>query len=382
MLRLSPPSPCPDGCLALAHPWQRPSGPCRVLGLALVAAVSLAGCGSDAGDPGAAVPQPSSATVDEDAGTEDARDESQRARPVLASPSELAVDQGDPLAAVRARGSGRVVVVYTPSDGWSYEDSRGHLTGVNIEILRDFFAWVEAREGVRLNVAWAPDEDWARFYRRVRNGSEGVFGVGNVTITQERRGELDFSPPYLNNVAVLITHASVPELESLEASPEAFEGFTAYPYRGTLHEERINRLRERRIPGLRVIPLESNEEILGTIAEGPERLAFIDVHGYWRAMERGLPIRRHPAADDASETFGVILPRGSDWTPLLEEFFEEGDGYRNRPRYLEVLREHLGEGLAELLEEARLSREALATPDAPGPRDAPDPPDPPDPPAT
>jgi ABC-type amino acid transport substrate-binding protein len=333
--------------------------------LALLAVVSMAGCGSDSGDPGSGVPQPATTVAESGPRAEDAQEDSRRSRPVLASPSELAVDQGDPLAAVRARGSGRVVVVYTPSDGWSYEDARGRLTGVNIEILRDFFDWVQVREGVRLDVAWAPDEDWARFYRRVRNGSDGVFGVGNVTITQERRGELDFSPPYLNNVAVLITHASVPELESLEASPEAFEGFTAYPYRGTLHEERINRLRERRIPGLRVIPLESNEEILGTIAEGPERLAFIDVHGYWRAMERGLPIRRHPAADDASETFGVILPRGSDWTPLLEEFFEEGDGYRNRPRYLEILREHLGDGLAELLEEARLSREALANPGSP-----------------
>ncbi|TVP47700.1 MAG: amino acid ABC transporter substrate-binding protein [Gemmatimonadales bacterium] len=335
--------------------------------LALLAAVTIAGagCGSDAGDPATGVPQPAAPVLDEGTRTDEAREDPRQNRPVLASPSELAVDQGDPLAAVRARGSGRVVVVYTPSDGWSYEDAGRRLTGVNVEILRDFFAWVEAREGVRLDVSWAADDDWARFYRRVRNGSEGVFGIGNVTITQERRGELDFSPPYLNNVAVLITHASVPELESLEASTEAFEGFTAYPYRGTLHEERINRLRERRIPGLRVIPLESNDEILGTIAEGPERLAFIDVHAYWRAMERGLPIRRHPAADDASETFGVVLPRGSDWTPLLEEFFEEGEGYRNRPRYLEILREHLGEGLTELLEEARLSREELAAPGPP-----------------
>ncbi len=287
------------------------------------------------------------------------RETERAARPVLAAPSEVAVDQGISVARLREAGEGQVVVVYTPSDGWSYTASNGRLTGVTVEILREFFQWVEAREGVRIDVAWSPDEDWARLYRRVRNGSNGVFGIANVTITQQRRGELDFSPPYLNNVAVLITHASVPELPSLEAAPEAFEGFTAFPYRGTLHEERMNHLRERRIPGLRVIPLESNEEILEAISEGPGRLAWIDVHAYWRGVERGLPLRRHPAADDSSETFGVILPRGSDWTPLLETFFQEGDGYRNDPRYREILREHLGEGLASLLEEARLSREAL-----------------------
>jgi ABC-type amino acid transport substrate-binding protein len=283
-----------------------------------------------------------------------------RSRPVLAAPSEVAVDQGASLARIREAGTGRVVVVYVPSAGWSYTAPGGDLTGVTVEILRDFFRWVEAEEGVRIQVSWAPDDDWTRFYRRVRNGSDGVFGIGNVTITQQRRGELDFSPPYLNNVAVLITHEDVPELPSLEAAAEAFEGFTAFPYRGTLHEERMNHLRERRIPGLRVIPLDSNDEILAAVAEGPGRLAWIDVHAYWRGVERGLPLRRHPAADDSSETFGVILPRGSDWTPLLEAFFQEGEGYRNAPRYLEILQTHLGPELAELLEEARRSREALA----------------------
>jgi ABC-type amino acid transport substrate-binding protein len=350
-------------------------------GLAAVGLL-LGGCGSDAGEAGAGTPTPPAATQVQPLENGDVEGEadsraSRHSRPVLASPSEVAVDQGDAFAAVRERGSGTVVVVYTPSDGWSYHDPSGELTGVNIEILRDFFAWVEAREGVRLEVAWAPDEDWSRFYRRVRNGSDGVFGVGNVTITHQRRGELDFSPPYLNNVAVLITHASVPELASMDASTAAFEGFTAYPYRGTLHEERINRLRELRIPGLRVIPLDSNDEILEAIAEGPGRLAWIDVHAYWRAMERGVPLRRHPAGDDASETFGVILPRGSDWTPLMEAFFEEGSGYRNEPRYLEILREHLGDGLAELLENARLDRESLAEGRPPDPADLADASDPP-----
>lgn len=357
-----PRPPLPHISGAPVRPPQRPVLRDLALLPGLLGVLLLGGCGSDAGEPGGGTPAPPPVVQVqplENGGSEDGT-EFRHSRPILASPSEVAVDQGDALSAVRERGSGRVVVVYTPSEGWSYSAPDGTLTGVNIEILRDFFAWVEAREGVALEVVWAPDDDWARFYRRVRNGSDGVFGVGNVTITQQRRGELDFSPPYLNNVAVLITYASVPELESMEASTVAFEGFTAFPYRGTLHEERINRLRERRIPGLRVIPLESNDEILDTIAAGPGRLAWIDVHAYWRAVEQGVPLRRHPAGDDTSETFGVILPRGSDWTPLLEAFFEEGDGYRSHPRYLEILREHLGDGLAELLEEARVEREILS----------------------
>jgi ABC-type amino acid transport substrate-binding protein len=278
-----------------------------------------------------------------------------RSRPVLTSTSEVAVDEGDPLSRLRREGRARVVVLYVPSEGWAYEGAEGRLTGVTVEILRDFFAWTEAREGGRLEVVWTPDDDWARFYRRVRNGAHGVFGLGNVTITQERRAEVDFSPPYLNNVAVLITHESVPELPSMEAAAEAFQGFTALPYRGTLHEERVNRLRERRIPGLKVRVMESNDEILQGVSEGTDRMAWVDGYAFWRAVERGAPLRRHPAGDDSSETFGVILPRGSDWTLLLEQFFEEEGGYRNQTRYRDLLVEHLGPGLTELLESARLA---------------------------
>ncbi|TVP79474.1 MAG: ABC transporter substrate-binding protein [Gemmatimonadales bacterium] len=313
----------------------RPSvgpGP-RSAWIALLVALTAAACGGDSG------------SASSSADTEP--------RPRLASPGELATDRGDDLQTVRDEGSGSVVVLYSASEGWAYRDEEGHLTGVTIEILRDFFDWIREEEGVELEVTWEEDEEWNRFYRRVRNSPGGVIGSGNVTMTEERREELDFSPAYADNVGVLITHEDVPELVSMARAEEAFRDFVAHPYRGTLHEERVNRLRERRIPGLRVLPLESNDEILEAVATEPNRLAWIDIYAYWRAVEEGMPLRRHPAGDDASETLGFILPRGSDWTPALERFFEADGGYRNMDRYRELLETHLGEGLTLLLEETR-----------------------------
>lgn len=297
---------------------------------------------------GAACGEPEEGLPNTPALAEDGRD-----RPVLAAPGDVQVDRGTSLHEARATGEGRVTVVFVSSEGWAYRSADGSPTGATVEILRDFFEWVEEREGIALDVTFEEEAEWARFYRRVRSGKGGVFGLGNVTITDERREELDFSPPYLNNVAVLITHRDVPEVNTMEEAEEAFAGFVAHPFRGTLHEERVNRLRERRIPGLRVIPLDSIEDILAAVSSGPDRLAWVDVYNFWRAQERGIPIRRQPAGDDASETLGFILPRGSDWTPLIHEFFEEGDGFRNSERYRHLLETHLGPGLTALLEEAR-----------------------------
>jgi ABC-type amino acid transport substrate-binding protein len=251
-------------------------------------------------------------------------------------------------AEARAAGAGDVVFFYVPSSGFAYRDGDGRLTGVTVELLRDFAGWVAAAHGIDLRVEWRAEERWADFYGYVRDSEGGAFGIGNVTITEPRWAELDFSPPYLTNVAVLVTHEDVPELGAMEEIGDAFRGLVALPYPGTLHEARLLAIRDRWMPGAELRPVASNDELVARLAEGGH-FGYIDVYNYWRAREAGLPLRRHGVGDDASETFGVILPNGSDWTPVLEAFFARGGGYARGERFQGLLREHLGDELARLL---------------------------------
>jgi len=276
------------------------------------------------------------------------------ARPDPGAISEVhAVAQAAPAVATtfaeaRSEGEADVVFFYVPSSGFAYRDEEARLTGVTAELLRDFAGYVAERYGIDMRIEWQEEERWADFYGYVRDSEGGAFGVGNVTITDERRAELDFSPPYLTNVAVLVTHESVPELDAMEVIGDAFRGLTALPYPGTLHEARLNAIRDRWLPDMPIRPVASNDELLALIAEGG-RFGYMDVYNYWRARQAGQPLRRHSVGDDASETFGVILPHGSDWTAVMEEFFSRDGGYVESDRFGFFLRTHLGEELAGLL---------------------------------
>jgi hypothetical protein len=248
-----------------------------------------------------------------------------------------------------AAGRATVSLLFVPAGGFAYRDAAGAPTGVTAELLRDFARWVAREHGLDLELRWIEEEAWSRFYGLVRDSRGGVFGVGNVTITDARRGELAFSPPYLRNIAVLVTHDDVPELPALEEIGGAFAGLTALRYEGTLHEARLVGIRERHFPSMRFRPVATNDETIALLASGEGYFGYVDVYNFWRARQAGLPLRRHPAGDDAAETFGVIMPHGSDWAPVLDAFFAADGGYVQGARFRGLLREHLGEELASLL---------------------------------
>lgn len=262
--------------------------------------------------------------------------------------------QGATLAEARAAGRVGLHFAYVPSGGFAYAGSEDQLTGVTVELLRDFARFVAAEYDLDVSITWWEEPRWADFYAAVRDSRGGVFGIGNVTITEARGQELDFSPPYLQNIAVLVTHADVPELPSMDQVGDAFAGLAALQYPGTLHEARLLALRDSgAFPELVFAPVASNDELVGTLAAGPTTFGYIDIYNYWRARESGLPLRRHPVGDDAAETFGIILPNESDWTPVLTAFFERGapggGAILGGPRLRGLLEVHLGAELAGLL---------------------------------
>jgi ABC-type amino acid transport substrate-binding protein len=274
----------------------------------------------------------------------------QESRPGDEPPPEAPAgpDHGDSYLVARAAGEGTVRVLFVPAEGFAFRTETGELSGVTVEIARDFQRWLGEHHGVDLNLQFVEEPDWRTFYGRVRDASGGVMGLGNVTITEQRREELQFSPPYLTNVAVLITHSETPELAAMDAVAETFAGLTPLAFEGTLHETRLAAIRERHAPDHELAFATANDEIIERVASG-EYYAYVDAYNYWRARERGTPLRRHSVADDPGEEFGIILPLDSDWTAPLAEFFAHDGGYRNSPRYRTLLVEHLGEGVAEAL---------------------------------
>ncbi len=255
---------------------------------------------------------------------------------------------GDTWAKVSAARQGTISLAYVETPAFVYKDATGKLTGICVDIMNDFVVWVNTKKGVKLQYRFVGDgSSFQGMYAQVKAGTGGVFGLGNITITDERKREVKFSPPFITNFAILITQSQAPTLTRLEDIAKVFGSLTAYTAKGTLNEKRLLELKQKYFPNMKIVTLNTSPEVYDKIFSDPNAFSYLDLAFYLKAVAEKKPVKRHPVGDKAAEQFGFIMPLNSDWGPVLEEFFAE---YINSPQYKSMLTRHLGETGIKLLQ--------------------------------
>lgn len=261
---------------------------------------------------------------------------------------------GDTWADVKAAKSGSISLAYVETPGFVYKDQQGNLTGICIDIIRDFVSWVNMTRSVTLTYKFVGDgSNFNRMYGNTKTGRGGVFGLGNITITNERKQEVKFSPPFITNTAILISHSQVPALKKIEDISTTFAGMTAYTAKGTINEKRTLELKEKYFPNMQIAATTTSLETLEKVVSDSKGFAYLDLAFYIEAIQTKKNIKRHAVADKAAEQFGIIMPATSDWDSLMEEFFKANGGYVNSKAYKTILLKHLGEAGTKFLQAVR-----------------------------
>jgi len=260
---------------------------------------------------------------------------------------------GDSWAQVKQVGQGTISLAYVETPSFVYKDNSGKLTGICVDIMHDFVKWVNDTKKVKLQSKFVGDGTSFRgMYDKVKVSTGGVFGLGNITITEERKKEVKFSPPFITNFAILITQGNIPTLAKMEELPTTFASLTAYTAKGTLNEKRILDLKKKYFPDMKVVTTTTSQETLEKVFNDPKGFAYLDLAFYLEAAQLRKYVKRHPVGDQLAEQFGFVMPSNSDWGPLLDEFFKASGGYTSTARYREILTKHLGETGVKLLQSA------------------------------
>ncbi len=259
---------------------------------------------------------------------------------------------GDSWKATKSKGSGEVTITYNYSGKFIY-DNGNELDGLCIKIWDKFVDYVENTHNVDLTVnVHQPQDavDFSEFYNSVQNGKGGVFGLADVTITQARKSEVQFSPSFFSNVSILLTNKSVPDLSDFNNIASEFSGMTIIVQSGTTHEKRAKELKAGSFPSLKIESVNSFKECYEKVNQNDNYFTYLDFSSYLSAIEDAKNIKRHPAGDKTGEEFGFIMPKNSDWGPVMNAFFNKNGGFTNSTEYKKIVANSLGNHVVSMLD--------------------------------
>jgi ABC-type amino acid transport substrate-binding protein len=239
---------------------------------------------------------------------------------------------------------------YTETPSFASKQSNGLVQGLAVDVMKKFAEYVQRTEGIKVSYAFKGKDhsDFNGFMQEVKAGRGGVFGLGNITITEARKRDYNFSPAFIKNISLLCTHMDVPTLTSLNKAAEAFANFRGIAVTGSTNEKAVLNLKAKYIPTAVIRQVESNQEAIEAIATDKKAFTNTDFTFYMNAQRQGLPIKRHPVGDESSEEFGIIMPKSNDWAPLMNKFLTTE--FLRSSDYKKILYAHIGANGVKLME--------------------------------
>lgn len=243
---------------------------------------------------------------------------------------------------VQAKGKGTLTVYVQEEYPFAFYQNN-ELVGIEIDILNQFVKWVELRYGVSLEIAMTTEHEFFKVYDAVRQ-QENILGAASITITKERKNEVDFTTPYLRNKSVLVSSLNYPTLTRYNDFPNYFEAATAVVIRETTHEDELMEIKTLHFPEMQVKYVWATDELHDALKTNADYFTMVDLLTFWSWVRNGdMGMKIHRIATAEKEQFAFAVSPGSDWKPVMDEFLNGGFGFSSTEDYLEILSSYLSE---------------------------------------
>lgn len=257
--------------------------------------------------------------------------------------------QGTSFSEAKATGTAEVVFTYVETPGFVAKEGT-EVQGFCVDLMGEFAKWLQKEEGIELKSVFNDknSKNFPLLMGELKSARGGVFGLGTFTITQERKNSYAFSPPFISNITILMTNKNVQNLNSLEGISTGFNGMTMVTVKGSLHEERLLKIKKDYYPQVEVKYVGSFNDVLQELVQNEKAFTELDFTYYLASLKSRIPVKRHPVGDGTAEEFGIIMPKNSDWAPVMARFMESG--FMESTEYRKMIADHLGQHALKLLD--------------------------------
>lgn len=256
---------------------------------------------------------------------------------------------GDSWATVQQKGSGTLSIIYYEGTGMVHKGANGKMTGLCVDILNDFAKFVKTKYGKTVRLKYVHQEkDWTKFLEIITASKGGVVGLSNITITMARKKKMGFTPPFISNPMIMLTHESAPKISNVSELKSTYKGYSAIVVGGTTHVNYAKAMQKVYNPDLKIVYGKTPSEIMDRTAQDKKLFAIIDMTEYYYAVHNKLPLKRQAVTvSNNREKLGFALPKGTDWENIWNEFLTPE--YKKTANYKQIITKNLGTQFTALI---------------------------------
>ncbi len=244
-------------------------------------------------------------------------------------------------------------VYYYENFPYSFMEN-GVLKGIEVDIIKKYVEWLKLEKNINTTVKYKEYKEFSEFYNSIKKAKPNTIGLGSVTITDEREKEVIFSPPYLRNIAVLITNGNVPSIKTPtpEEVGKVLGPLNALAVNESSHMKYLNAVKTAYLPAMEIKGTETQTAVLDAIARDGKSYGYIDIVAYWAYIKKNKKtyLKIQKAFNRPYEYLGIVQPINATHYSSLNEFFENGFGFTSTKFYHEILNRYLGYEVLETLE--------------------------------
>lgn len=273
--------------------------------------------------------------------------------------SRASAQEADSWATIQENKGGTITALWYDIDPYIFESEDGKLQGVEYELMESFVEWINKTYGYEIAIRWKNAKSFDGIYNQIRNTSEsGVFGWSFFSITPERKREVQFTPPYMPDINVLVTNDRMPLFTNVAAFRDTIPYLHGYTMRYTAMEQDMDSLT--RGYAISVSRKYDDYQIVERIAAEKNAFGYVPLTVYVVSLQKGIKVKRQHLFATERPGLAGIFPMNSDWQSVVDEYFES---FECKRLVSSLLSKYLGDEIGKIIMEG-----PGATPD--GQRDA------------
>ncbi|MEQ8926861.1 MAG: ATP-binding protein [Fulvivirga sp.] len=223
---------------------------------------------------------------------------------------------------VKKNKEGTIDLYWNISKPFIYQDDEGNMQGIEAELIKGFKEYLKLTHNVDLTLHWINSNSFKEFYDYIsQSDHNGEFGVSALSITATRLKKVQFTHPYMSDVAVMISRSDVPIFEDKDHFKEYSKNLTAITVEATTYEEQLKYLKDLGY-NFEIDYISSNQPIIENILSRENAFGYVDLPLYLMALKNDptTPIFRQNLYPIKGLGYGLIMPKVSDWATIFNEY--------------------------------------------------------------